>query len=92
MRAKPTTEPKLPPGLSPQDEALWWEQHRGYWDAVESTDEVIEQPRVRVTKPVNLRLPVDLIDGLRREAELRDLPYQTLIRMWLRERLDSDAR
>lgn len=86
------TKPKLPPGLSPQDEARWWNQHRGYWDTVETADEVIEPPRVRVTKTVNLRLPVELIDGLRRAAERRDLPYQTLIRMWLRERLDAEPR
>lgn len=92
MRPKSTTKPTLPPGLSPMEEARWWDEHRGHWDASKSADERVEQPLVRTTKPVNLRLPVDLIDELRRAAERRDLPYQTLIRMWLRERLDAEPR
>ncbi|MBA2449346.1 MAG: hypothetical protein H0V51_15105 [Chloroflexi bacterium] len=46
----------------------------------------------RRTKPINLRLPVDMIEALKREATHRSLPYQTLIRMWLKERLDGEAQ
>jgi hypothetical protein len=90
MTAKSRTDPQLPPGLSPAEEARWWDEHREYWDAVESADERVNPPGGRRTKPVNLRLPVDLIDALKREAALRALPYQTLIRMWLKERLDTE--
>jgi predicted DNA binding CopG/RHH family protein len=44
------------------------------------------------TKPVNLRLPVDMIEALKEHATQRSLPYQALIRMWLKERLDTEAR
>jgi len=47
---------------------------------------------VRRTKPVNLRLPVDMINRLKSEAARRSLPYQTLIRMWLKERLDTETQ
>jgi predicted DNA binding CopG/RHH family protein len=33
-----------------------------------------------------------MIDQLKGEAERRAIPYQTLIRMWLKERLDAEAR
>jgi predicted DNA binding CopG/RHH family protein len=41
---------------------------------------------------VNLRLPVDMIEALKEHATQRSLPYQALIRMWLKERLDTEAR
>jgi len=81
--------PTLPPGLSPAEEARWWDEHQGYWDVVEARDEAVHPEQVRRTKPVNLRLPIDMIDSLRLEASRRALPYQTLIRMWLKERLDA---
>ncbi len=33
-----------------------------------------------------------MIEALKREATHRSLPYQTLIRMWLKERLDGEAQ
>jgi predicted DNA binding CopG/RHH family protein len=92
MTARSKTSPRLPAGLSPADEARWWDEHRDYWDAVETRDERIDSARVRRTKPVNLRLPVDMIGQLKREAARRALPYQALIRMWLKERLDAETR
>ena len=80
-----------PSGLSPAEEARWWDEHRDYWDTVDGSDERIEPTRFRRTKAVNLRLPVDLIDRLKTEATRRSVPYQTLIRMWLEERLDRET-
>jgi hypothetical protein len=80
----------LPAGLAPADEARWWDEHREYWDTVETPDERIDTPRTRRSKPVNLRLPVEMIDALKQEAARRALPYQTLIRMWLKERLNAE--
>ena len=37
------------------------------------------------------QVPPAVRDALKREAARRDLPYQTLIRMWLRERLEAEA-
>ncbi|MBA2449873.1 MAG: hypothetical protein H0V51_17760 [Chloroflexi bacterium] len=91
MTARSKTSPRLPAGLSPAEEARWWDDHRDYWDAVETPDERIDPSRVRRTKPINLRLPVDMIDQLKHEAARRALPYQTLIRMWLKERLDAET-
>jgi len=95
MTAKSKTDPSAsggPSGLTPAEEARWWDEHRDYWDVPETPDERIGPLLVRRTKPVNLRLPVDLIDALKREAARRALPYQTLIRMWLKERLDAESK
>jgi hypothetical protein len=81
----------LPPGLSPADEARWWDEHHDYWDTVDTPDEVVPPMPIRRTGPVNLRLPLDMIETLKVEAAQRDVPYQTLIRMWLQERLDREA-
>ncbi|MFN8634207.1 MAG: CopG family antitoxin [Chloroflexota bacterium] len=91
MSVRPETSPRLPSGLSPAEEARWWDEHRDYWDGPEGADERIDPAMARRTKPVNLRLPVNMIDQLKQEATRRALPYQTLIRMWLKERLDAEA-
>ena len=92
---QPGAELRRPAGLTRDQEASWWDAHPEYWDRRTSpADELLHPertPSVRRTRPVNLRLPVDLIDALKREAELRDLPYQALIRVWLREQLDRHA-
>jgi len=80
----------LPSGLSPEEEARWWDEHRDYWESPEGSDERVEPVPVRRTKPVNLRLPIEMIDHLKREATRRALPYQTLMQMWLKERLDAE--
>jgi hypothetical protein len=92
MSVRSKTDPQLPSGLSPAEEARWWDEHREYWDATKAPDERVDAPRARRTKPVNLRLPVDMIDELKHAAARRALPYQTLIRVWLKERLDAEGR
>jgi predicted DNA binding CopG/RHH family protein len=92
MTARSKTSPQLPPGLSAAEEAQWWDVHRDYWDTVDARDERLDPSPVRRTKPINLRLPVEMIDVLKREAARRALPYQALIRMWLKERLDAEAQ
>lgn len=81
---------RLPAGLSPTEEARWWDEHREYWERTETSDEVISPAPVRRTKPVNLRLPVDMVESLKAEATKHALPYQALIRMWLKERLNAE--
>ena len=92
MTAKSEDSPQLPPDLSSAEEARWWDEHRDYWDTIQAADERVAPSPVQRTKPVNLRLPVDMIDALKQEATRRALPYETLIRMWLKERLDAEAR
>ena len=85
------TELRLPPALSPAEEAKWWDEHWDYWDNAETGLEVLGPQPVQRTKPVNLRLPIDMIDQLKAVAGRKSLPYQALIRTWLKERLDAEG-
>jgi predicted DNA binding CopG/RHH family protein len=38
------------------------------------------------TKSISLRLPVYLLERIKVEANRRDVPYQSLIKVWLDER------
>ena len=41
------------------------------------------------TKTISLRLPQHLLDGLKAAANARDVPYQSLIKVWLQEKLQG---
>ena len=43
------------------------------------------------TNAISPRLPVAMLERIRVTANKRDVPYQSLIKMWLAERLDRDA-
>jgi len=38
---------------------------------------------------ISLRLPVPLLERIKIAANKRDVPYQSLIKMWLAEKVDS---
>jgi predicted DNA binding CopG/RHH family protein len=44
------------------------------------------------TKAISLRLPESLLDALRQLANERDVPYQSLIKMYLQERIEEDFK
>jgi predicted DNA binding CopG/RHH family protein len=39
------------------------------------------------TKTISLRLPQHLLDAIKSAAHSRDVPYQSLIKVWLQEKL-----
>jgi hypothetical protein len=41
---------------------------------------------------VSIRLPAELIDGVKEVAARRHLPYQTLMRSWIAERLERELQ
>ena len=72
-------------------------QERAYWEANDSTNHVdwtkakkITLPNLRPsTKTISLRLPQHLLDSIKVAANARDVPYQSLIKVWLQEKLHS---
>ena len=42
------------------------------------------------TKAISLRLPLGLLERIKIAANKRDVPYQSLIKVWLSEKLDAD--
>lgn len=72
-------------------------QERAYWESHESTAHVdwSKAERVRLpnlkpsTKAISLRLPADLLEQIKIAANKRDVPYQSLIKVWLAEKVDA---
>ena len=44
------------------------------------------------TTTISLRLPTDLLDELRELADERDVPYQSLLKVYLRDRVSEEIR
>ena len=41
------------------------------------------------TRTISLRLPQHLLDSIKTAANARDVPYQSLIKVWLQEKLQG---
>jgi predicted DNA binding CopG/RHH family protein len=73
-------------------------EERKFWETHDSTDYVdwskaqrARFPNLKLsTTSISLRLPQDLLDRIKIAANKRDVPYQSLIKVWLRERVDAD--
>ena len=72
-------------------------QERAYWESHDSTlhldwakAQKVRLPNLKpTTKTISLRLPQHLLDSLKVAANTRDVPYQSLIKVWLQEKLHS---
>jgi predicted DNA binding CopG/RHH family protein len=70
-------------------------QERAYWEATDSTAHLdwskakkVVLPNLKpTTKTISLRLPQHLLDSIKAAANSRDVPYQSLIKVWLQEKL-----
>lgn len=70
---------------------------RKFWDAHDSAELVDWSKAARVTLPnlkpttqsISLRLPSHLLERIKLAANARDVPYQSLIKVWLEEKVKS---
>jgi predicted DNA binding CopG/RHH family protein len=44
------------------------------------------------TQAISPRLPVSLLEKIKVEANKRDVPYQSLIKVWLAEKAEETSR
>lgn len=80
----------IPQFASEADERAFWETHdsAGYVDW--SKAKRARLPNLRPsTKTISLRLPEHLLDSIKVAANARDVPYQSLMKIWLQEKLHS---
>jgi predicted DNA binding CopG/RHH family protein len=69
-------------------------EERAYWERADSTDHVdwsraktAALPNLRPsTTAISVRVPVHLLEAIKIAAHKRDVPYQSLIKMWLTEK------
>jgi len=72
-------------------------QERAYWESHDSTVHLDWSTANRVTFPnlkpttktISLRLPQHLLDAIKTAANARDIPYQSLIKVWLQEKIHN---
>lgn len=72
-------------------------EEREFWESHDSADYLdwrgAERARFANLKPtsksISLRLPVDLLEQIKVAANKRDVPYQSLIKIWLAEKVDA---
>jgi predicted DNA binding CopG/RHH family protein len=73
---------------------------RQFWETHDSSEYIdwskAEQVRLPNLKPsttaISLRLPVALLERIKVAANKRDVPYQSLIKTWLAEKIGIDRR
>ena len=72
-------------------------EERAYWETHDSTEHLDWSKARKIsllnlkptTKTISLRLPQHLLDAIKVAANARDVPYQSLIKVWLQEKLRS---
>jgi len=70
-------------------------EERKFWETHDSTDYVdwskAKRARFPSLKPsttaISIRLPLGLLEQIKIAANKRDVPYQSLIKMWLAEKV-----
>ena len=75
-------------------------QERKFWENTDSADlldwskaERVRLPNLKPTSTsISLRLPNGLLERIKIAANKRDVPYQSLIKTWLAEKLDVSNR
>ncbi|PKL10162.1 MAG: hypothetical protein CVV51_00145 [Spirochaetae bacterium HGW-Spirochaetae-7] len=82
------TKKPVPDFASEAKEALFWQDHDSteYIDWTTASRGVFPELKPSL-KSISIRLPQPMIDRLRAMANERDVPYQSLIKMILAERL-----
>jgi predicted DNA binding CopG/RHH family protein len=87
------TDKDVPNFTTEDEERAFWATH----DSTEYIDwnkaEVVVFPHLKpTTKSISLRLPESMLNQLRMLANKRDIPYQSLIKLFLKERIDQELR
>jgi len=82
---------KIPQFSNEDDERNFWAKANSTqyvdWDKAEP----VAFPKLKPsTKTISLRIPEFMLNELRMIANKRDIPYQSLIKIFLKERIDQE--
>ena len=80
----------IPNFTTEAEERAFWESHDSsdYADWSKAAKTVM--PNLKpTTQTISLRLPLHLLETIKAAANSRDVPYQSLIKVWLQERVDQ---
>jgi predicted DNA binding CopG/RHH family protein len=89
----PSTKKQIPNFRSESDERKFWAKN----DSTEFIDwqsgHKRKFPKLKPSlRTISLRLPVSMIEDLKILANKRDVPYQSLLKVFLAERLEKERR
>lgn len=92
--SKQTAKEPVPKFKTEAQERAYWESDAHGQDSTVHLDwskaQKVKLPNLRpTTKTISLRLPQHLLDSIKVAANARDVPYQSLIKVWLQEKLHS---
>lgn len=81
---------KIPNFKTEKVEREFWENHdtSEYLDLSKAERAVLPNLKLS-TKTISLRLPEGLLDRIKVEANKRDMPYQSLIKVWLAKEIQE---
>ena len=84
---------KIPKFNSEAEERLFWQNKDSseYIDWSDAEEAVFSRLKPS-TKTISVRLPESMIEDLKLLANKRDVPYQSLLKIFLSERIDSELR
>jgi predicted DNA binding CopG/RHH family protein len=80
----------IPRFANEAEERAFWESHDSsdYLDWAKATKVVM--PNLKpTTQTISLRLPLHLLETIKAAANARDVPYQSLIKVWLQEKVEQ---
>ncbi len=72
-------------------------EERKFWETHDTTDYFDDSkmfsarfPNLKLsTQSISIRLPLGMLEKIKIEANKRDVPYQSLIKVWLAERVKA---
>jgi predicted DNA binding CopG/RHH family protein len=82
---------KIPKFKNEAEERLFWQQNDSsdYIDWSEAEEAVFSRLKPS-TRTISIRLPESMLEELKLLANKRDVPYQSLLKIFLSERIDSE--
>ncbi len=87
MSRKPEPTPEF---ATETEERTFWEREDSTRYVDWSKAERVRMPNLKPsTASISLRLPVPLLERIKIAANRRDMPYQSLIKAWLAEKVDA---
>jgi predicted DNA binding CopG/RHH family protein len=88
MAKKLKTVPKF---RTEAEERKFWETHdtADYFDLSKAQHATFPNLKLSTTA-ISLRVPQGLLDRIKIAANKRDVPYQSLIKVWLTEKVDAE--
>ncbi len=84
---------KIPEFANEAEERLFWQKNDSsdYLDWSDAEEAVFSKLKP-TTRTISIRLPESMIEDLKLLANKRDVPYQSLLKIFLSERIDSELR